>query len=549
MTREKRKNEMELLIEALRALREAKDWTKGRRTNGVAAERSHRALVKATEQVELLVRESGRDLVKPLGPAQQVPRDSEGPVRKTGGAGPGRGGRASKREREPSARRERRHRTDIPHELIDRQALSVVRRLIRFDYKAYLVGGCVRDLLLGIAPKDFDIATDARPEEVKKAFRNSRIIGRRFRLVHLYFRDQKIIEVSTFRANITAEEEVESDHDLLVRRDNVFGTEEEDARRRDFTINGLFYDVTSGKVIDHVDGLADIRKRHLRMIGDPDIRLREDPVRILRAIRFIAKTGLSADPNLMDAMRNHREDVARCAPARVLEETLRLLRIGHAARTVELMEETGVLGVLLPEVAEYLDGNDEDEDAEELERRRTLLVGHLQALDALVERGPVSDAAVLASVVYMPLLQHLRDHDAEVGPAFNRELGHVLAQLASRIAVTRRLTDQLRHIFVLQRNIGRHGIGAARERRRRRPSAHRLMSRAAFADALNVYDVHVTALGESREEIDRWYTRIEEEIEETVVPPLPTDLLENTAATDDGAPARRPRPRRRRRRR
>src|SRR5687767_9730670 len=175
---------------------------------------------------------------------------------------------------------------NIKPEQIDPDAAKVVQRLRRYDFAAYLVGGCVRDLLLGgRKPKDFDVATSATPNELRRLFRNCRIIGRRFRLAHIFF-GSKIIETSTFRANPReGEEETGGEsppaegesQDLLIRRDNVFGSAEEDARRRDFTINGLFYDLETGQVIDYVKGMADLEARLVRTIGDPDVRLREDP--------------------------------------------------------------------------------------------------------------------------------------------------------------------------------------------------------------------------------------------------------------------------------
>src|SRR5207248_335225 len=162
-------------------------------------------------------------------------------------------------------------------------------------FTAYLVGGCVRDLLLGMRPKELDVATSAHPNQVKETFRNSRLIGRRFRLAHVFFRGGKIIEVSTFRKS-PLDELTDLPQDLLIRHDNVFGTEEEDARRRDFTINALFYEVDGGRVVDHVGGKADLAARLVHTIGDPDVRMREDPVRILRAIRFAAKCGLRIEP-------------------------------------------------------------------------------------------------------------------------------------------------------------------------------------------------------------------------------------------------------------
>src|SRR5215510_2202260 len=239
---------------------------------------------------------------------------------------------------------------NLARDLIDPDADKVVRRLARRGYKAYLVGGCVRDLLLQRTPKDFDVATSATPNEIKQLFRNCRIIGRRFRLAHIFF-GAKIIETSTFRANPREGVPLEEGEELLIRRDNVFGTAEEDARRRDFTINGLFYDIEAERVTDYVGGLADLEARLVRTIGDPDIRFREDPVRILRAIKFAARLGFELEPEKYSALLLHRVEIAKCAPPRVLEEIYRLLRGGAARRSMELLLETGVLAVLAPELA------------------------------------------------------------------------------------------------------------------------------------------------------------------------------------------------------
>jgi poly(A) polymerase len=234
---------------------------------------------------------------------------------------------------------------------IDPDADRVVRKLTRAGYKAYLVGGCVRDLLVGKTPKDFDVATSATPNEIKATFRNSRIIGRRFRLAHVFF-GSKIIETSTFRANPRDEDA----NDLLIRRDNVFGTETDDARRRDFTINGLFYDVEREEVIDHVTGLVDLDAKLMRTIGDPDIRFQEDPVRMLRAIKFAARLDFGFEPATWRALLRWRGEISKCAPPRLLEEIHRLMRGGAAKRSFELMVETGVLSVLSPYLAGLLEG-------------------------------------------------------------------------------------------------------------------------------------------------------------------------------------------------
>ncbi|MGF1511381.1 MAG: polynucleotide adenylyltransferase PcnB [Myxococcota bacterium] len=475
---------MDLLVETLRIAREVKDWANARSRKTPAAEQTRLALDQAVSSLEAAARAKA-DSGEPSGVAQLAPL---GPPQTA----------------EPSTSEEdRRSRAAFPMDKLDPHAVSAIRRLRKAGYTAYLVGGCVRDLLLGLTPKDFDVSTDAKPEEVKAVFRNSRIIGRRFRLVHLYYRGGKIIEVATFRAN--AQNGDEEEEDLLIRRDNVFGTEEEDARRRDFTINGLFYDVAREKIIDHVGGLPDIQARYLRMIGDPDIRLREDPVRVLRAVRFAARSGLAVDPALEEGIRSHRHDLVRCAPARLLEELLKLLRAGFSEATVKKLVEWDVLPVLMPEIASFLEssteaaGGDGSDPAENVAR----LFDHLRALDTVVRRGPVGDAAVIAALVMAPL-SVLLDHAELHGADRLAVQAQFLDDFGRRISLTRRLQEQVRQVFQAQRHLGRAGGGA---RRRRRGSPSTLMQRPFFHDALVVYEIRCRALGLPLDEVLAWYKR------------------------------------------
>src|ERR1700730_365295 len=221
---------------------------------------------------------------------------------------------------------------------IDPDALKVLYRLRQFEHVAYLVGGSVRDLLLGRRPKDFDIGTSAHPYQVKKLFRNCWIIGRRFRLAHVKF-GAKIVEVAPFRRQVEPGEEVVQDGvpapeagGLLVHHDNTFGTPEEDAFRRDFTINALFYDIATFSVIDYVDGLADLEAGIVRSIGDPEVRFREDPVRMMRAVALAARLDFTIDPPVLEAIRPHRHSIATSAPPRLLEECYKILRSGWAEK-------------------------------------------------------------------------------------------------------------------------------------------------------------------------------------------------------------------------
>jgi poly(A) polymerase len=372
----------------------------------------------------------------------------------------------------------------IAPDQIDPDAAKVVQRLRRFDHAAYLVGGCVRDLLLGRKPKDFDVVTSATPNEIKQLFRNCRIIGRRFRLAHVFF-GPKIIETATFRANPRELEDDDSEGpeaesgDLLIRRDNVFGTPEDDARRRDFTINGLFYDLETGQVIDHVNGMADLEARVVRTIGDPDIRFREDPIRILRAVKFAARCDLSIEPETYRRMMEHREEIAKCAQARVSEEFYRLLRGGAAKRSMELLVETELLDLLTPEIARGLRGEPEDEDAA---LRRTRLWGYLAAVDRSTARRPVppSNALLLASLLLPPLRDVLDPDSSGV-----RDVGQLVAQAIApaleRLRPSRRDSELARQILLALRYI----LPSKSPRRRQA----RLAGREFFDDALRLAEI------------------------------------------------------------
>jgi poly(A) polymerase len=231
----------------------------------------------------------------------------------------------------------------ISRKNIDPDALKVLYRLKNNGFVAYLVGGGVRDLLLERQPKDFDIGTSAHPQQVRRLFRNCFIVGRRFRLAHVRF-GRKVVEVSTFRR--AAEPE---GGDTLIHRDNTFGTPEEDAFRRDFTVNALFYDIATFSVIDWVGGLGDLEARVIRTIGDPAVRLREDPVRMLRAVALAARLDFTIDVDTVEAIRQLRGEIVRSSSARILEEFYKILRQGRSCRTFEMLHEHGLLAYLLPE--------------------------------------------------------------------------------------------------------------------------------------------------------------------------------------------------------
>lgn len=315
---------------------------------------------------------------------------------------------------------------------LDPDAAKVVRRLVRHGYEAYLVGGCVRDLLLGRTPKDFDVATSAQPDDVQRLFRNCRIIGRRFRLAHVFFSGGKVIETATFRRNPTSEEKVGDQ--LLIRRDNFFGRADEDAVRRDFTINALFYDLEAKEVIDWCGGVEDLQKRAVRTIGDPIVRFLEDPVRILRVIRFCSRLDLGMTPNVYNAIVQCRGSLAMAARPRLFEEVLRLLRGGASQTSVWLAWETGVLDVLLPEVSTYLyDRPPEDSSFWEL----------LSELDrSTEERGePPDDIVLWTCLLFEPLLEACASDPDSSSASMD-----FLEPIIERLNVPRRVADAVRRI-------------------------------------------------------------------------------------------------------
>jgi poly(A) polymerase len=329
------------------------------------------------------------------------------------------------------------HARRIPEEDIDADAVKVIRRLVKAEHEAYLVGGGVRDLLLGRQPKDFDVATSARPNEVRALFRNCRIIGRRFRLAHILYGGGKVIETATFRRD---PHEDDGREDVLIKNDNVFGDPHEDAIRRDFTINGLFYDVEREEVIDYVGGMPDLEKRLIRTIGDPLVRLREDPIRILRAIKFAARLDLTLEGSLERAMLEHRADIQRSAPPRVHEEILRLLRGGAAERSIYLSWDMGVLAYILPEVTAHLDDGDHAAD---------MLWGRLRAIDRLRAEGVTpSDSVLFTALLYGPIMEMISGVK-DSSKAF--EL--FFEDVTKRLSVPRRMKDRVRSILSLQRRI------------------------------------------------------------------------------------------------
>ena len=424
----------------------------------------------------------------------------------------------------------------ISRKLIDPDALRVMYRLLRANHRAYLVGGAVRDLLLGRTPKDFDIGTDAHPHQIKRLFRNCRIVGRRFRLAHIHFED-KIIEVSTFRRHSEFLSGAQ-DGDRLIRSDNTFGTPQEDAIRRDFTINGLFYDLESFSVLDYVGGMKDLEHRVVRSIGNPGERIPEDPLRILRAIKFAARLGFTIEPALWDAMVRFSPDIHKCAQARVLEEIYRLLRGGAAGASFQLMEDSGLLRELLPEMQQFLTGA----RAAGVEGDRVFWE-YLEAVDEIVQSGAQPGNALLFGAIGAPLigLAPGQDSSGERSPAqLTRDIEQVTRGWMERLGMARRDRERLAHMLRAQPRLMRP------RGRRFRPRA--FVTKHYYPDAEALFALGCRATGLELETLERWRALYQE-----MGGGAPAETREGWDVDEDGGtettPPRRRRSRRRRRRR
>lgn len=340
----------------------------------------------------------------------------------------------------------------ISRRFISPNALRVLYRLNEAGYQSYLVGGAVRDLLLGGRPKDFDVATDATPDEVRRLFRNCRLIGRRFRLAHVIF-GPEIIEVATFRGNETTEAGEGERHvvDGMIVRDNVWGTIEDDALRRDFTANSLYYTVADFSVRDWTGGYDDVRDRVLRLIGDPATRYREDPVRMLRAVRLAAKLEFRIDDAAWSAIFDLAPLIADSAPARLFDELLKLFMGGHAFESMRWLEASGLFHELFPGTAHALTGDGG------LAVPRLLELA-LEGTDARIAAGrPVTPAFLLAALLWPALEAALAEdagahrdmHDPQL--ALTRAANRVVREQCQRIALPKRFTLPMMEIWQLQR--------------------------------------------------------------------------------------------------
>lgn len=418
----------------------------------------------------------------------------------------------------------------ITRKNISAGALRVLYRLNEAGFEAFLVGGAVRDLLLGGHPKDFDIATNAHPDEVRSLFRNCRLIGRRFRLAHVVF-GREIVEVATFRGISDDGSGDRHTIDGRLVRDNVYGTIEEDAIRRDFTINALYYDIADFSVRDYVGGMADLERRVMRLIGDPDLRYREDPVRMLRAVRLAAKLGFDIDAATAAPFAVCGCLLADAPPARLFDESLKMFLTGHGLASFRALERYGLLGHLFPATLRSLSGPNGVPF-------RDLIEATLASTDERIRADkPVTPAFLFAALLWEPLREAtaaLLEQGVETLLAQTRAVDRVLAEQARRIAIPRRFAISMEEIWNLQPRFeqsAKRRVFALLAHPRFRAAYDFLVLRAAESEA-------VAALG-------AWWTQAQE-LDRDV---LAERLLAAPAgsAVQDGDEAK-PRKRRRRRR-
>ncbi|MFC1499721.1 polynucleotide adenylyltransferase PcnB [Candidatus Zixiibacteriota bacterium] len=384
----------------------------------------------------------------------------------------------------------------ISRKNMEEEVLKVLYRLRNSSQMAYLVGGAVRDLLLGGKPKDYDVATDARPDQIRKLFVNSRLIGRRFRLAHIVFKGGKVVELSTFRKSPALPEEGDNgesgeERDLLIREDNTWGTPQQDAYRRDFTINALFYNIADFSVIDYVGGLADLDAGIIRTIGDPNIRFREDPVRMIRAVEYAARLDFEMVPEVLKSIRKHRKDLRKASVARISDEMLNLLKSGSAEKAFRQLHETGLLEILHADLHRALEHSEDNQ-----------LYKQLALIDEWVKKGRrVSDTVLFGTLSLTPLSQAVAAAEERKGGRLAK--GEYLTLVEDML----KGTDAIFRIPVKrQHQLKEAHMGAYKMRRT--PSGQRgersMLDRGYFKDALDLFTLEVEVTGSYRNVLKEW---------------------------------------------
>ena len=448
---------------------------------------------------------------------------SKKPDSKTGSAGTPHYEAVIPRAQHPISRKE-----------IDRDAMRVMKRLNQNGHEAYLVGGAVRDLYLGKAPKDYDIATDATPSRLRKLFRNCRIIGRRFKIGHIYFEAGKVIEVATFRQS--AADAASSSNGIvrsesgIILRDNAYGTPQEDARRRDLTINGLFYDLKTFAVLDYVDGVKDIKARIVRMISEPDLSFSEDPVRMLRALRHSARTGFRIEDETMDSIIRNHADILQANSSRLLEEILKDLRSGAAAPFFKAIFGAHLLGDLLPVLSDQLSHSG---SAHPFWRR-------IETLDSRVIAGSEFSSSIsLSLLLYTTLFneEEMWNATRKLSPLALKQIRGNFQKSTTALQVSRRDTER---ILQIARNLSTFNHLLRNDR-----APGKKLNKNYSRDVLDCLEIEVESTGENLEITNRWSDIVTENERKRSAKEREKGEAEEPAGSE---PSRRKRRRRRRRR-
>jgi poly(A) polymerase len=431
----------------------------------------------------------------------------------------------------------------ISRGMLSPNAVRVLYRLRDNGFIAYLVGGCVRDLLLGREPKDFDLVTDATPGQIKRLFRNCRLVGRRFRLAHLHFADE-IIEVATFRTTASEEQDGISEQppaegrshaprhlkseEGMVLRDNLFGTPEQDAQRRDFTVNALYYSIADFSLIDYAGGMADVRSGVIRTIGDPRVRFIEDPVRMLRAVRFAAMLGFTIEPATWEAIRDLCGGVAQASPPRLYEEVLKLFLLGEGEKSYQLLRRSGLFAALFPHLGDWLDRESDG-------MPHTRIGTALDRIDCLIQVGGSVPPQILLALMFGQYLEEkearFRNSGAQPQQAIDLAVAEFLGETATTVQIPGRTALQLRAILGCQSRF--------RKMPGRNPGS--FLRRPGFREALEYLGIMEKISGENRE-MSTWWEKFASD--------NPLSTVEESPGNNRSDPGTdRPKKKRRRRRR
>lgn len=378
---------------------------------------------------------------------------------------------------------------------INRNAITAVKTLLDAGFEAYLVGGCIRDMLLGMKPKDFDISTNARPEDVLKLFKRARIIGRRFRIAHVYF-GREMLEITTFRGHHTEDD----DHPHATRsesgqllRDNVYGSASEDALRRDFTVNALYYDIRDNTVLDYANGYQDIKQRTLRIIGDPENRYREDPVRMLRALRFAGKLGFEIEAKTAAPIRTMGDLLSNIPAARLFDESLKVFLSGYGSKTLPLMLDYDLFRQLYPLTDKHL----------EQPFFADMVAQALANTDARLAIGKGVTPAFFYAVLLWPVVLSAKEHHKNSGlpdvPALHRASYEAISAQQTRTSIPKRFSLPMKEIWDLQLRLPR----------RNGPRAEKLVHHPRFRAAYDFLLLREEC-GEQCNGLGQWWTDYQE---------------------------------------